>query len=334
MLPDPTRAYFLAVETPFTVDFTYPALAPWNEDITNPYASTIGGSSSTIPATIIASDPTNGYEYRAMLSDFGDIWEPRVITGLNPVVMPGGVITPGSVIDIGTRVACTWTTTRNLRVSTNGADRVSTISPAVDANPHPTHWNYRTSTTRHADVTMVVTYQVDTPDITVPNWDGPSTNYTITVAFQVRETTDAGLAYWKPLASSIPVYIYGDEVLQTVPVTGVPSPVWIPYAYTSRTYRYTTTNKASFMAATTFDLTRVSPTSQPQISRLGGSSTVYDLTDKTTPKAASDAIFAVWGGGLGWTTYAATGSTKTLFSSGDMSTGWPTKLVVSRTAFT
>lgn len=334
MLPDATKGYFLAVETPFTVDFTYPGLGPWHEDITNPYSSTIGVPSSTIPATIIASDATNGYEYRTILSDLGDIWAPRMITGLNPVVMPGGVITPGSVVDIGSRVACTWTTTRNLRVSTTALDRVSTISPAVDATPHPSHWNYRTTTTRHADVTMVITYQVDTPDIAVPNWNGSSTNYTITVAFQVRETTNAGLAYWKPLATSTPVYTYGAEALQTVPVTGVPSPVWIPYAYASRTYRYTTNDKAAFMAATTFNLTRVTPTSQPQINGLGGSSTVYDLTDKTTPKAASDAIFAVWGGGLGWTTYAATGSTKTLFSTGDMSTGWPTTLVVSRTEFT
>lgn len=334
MLPDQTRAYFLAIETPFEVDFAYPGLSPWNEDIANPYASTVGGPTSTMPATLIVSDMTKGYEFHTILTDLGDIWAPRMITGLNPIIMPGGVITPGSVEDIGSRIACTWSTSRTLRVSTSTIDRTTTITPAEDSVDHPSYWNVRSSTTRHADVTMGITYQVDTPDLITPNWNSASTNYSITVEFQVSEVTNAGLAYRKPVATSIPFYTYGSEELQTVPITGVPAPVWIPYAYASRTYRYTTNNRASFMAATTFELTPVTPTTQPQITGLGGLSTVYDLTDKTTPKAANDAVFAVWGGGLGWTTYAASGSSKTLFSSGNMSTGWPAKLIVSRTPFT
>jgi len=325
MLPDPSRTYLLSVETPFNVSFEYPGLSPWNDDVANPGIVNMGagGPSSTMPATSIITDSAGSYEYRTQLPLLGDIWS-RSLVNVNPTVLPGGFIVPGNVQTVGSKLQCSWSASRTQTIVQGLNNRMTLISPPDNTVSHPTKWNFRSEHTKGCVVTMSIVYLVETPNLTVPDWDSPSTKYLIRVTFTIREI-GGGVPYWKSLTQSVPTFQYGaPEELMLNPV-GVVAPCWVPWAYASRSYEFSTSDKAAFMAASMFELTRRDTKSYA----ISGS-VVYDLANKTTPKLSDDAIFAVWGGGLGWTTYAPSTLNNTYFTTGDMSTGWPTKLVVTR----
>lgn len=327
MLPDPSRTYMLAVESPFSVDFQYPGLSPWNNDVANPGIVNLnaGGPNSTMPATSIITDSASSYEYRTQLPLLGDIW-PRSIIGVNPVVLPGGYIVPGNIQTVGSNLQCSWSTIRTETVVFGSVNRQTLISPPIDAVSHPTKWNFRSTHTKGCIITMSIVYLVETPNLAVPDWASASTQYVIRVGFVIREV-GGGVPYWKSLTQSAPTFQYGAPEELMIDPTGVVASCWVPWAYASRVYEYSTNNRAAFMAASTFELTRKAATSYA----ISGN-VVYDLSDKTTARVSDDAVFAVWAGGLGWTTHAPAYLSKTYFTSGDMSTGWPTKLIVTRNA--
>lgn len=330
ILPDKTKTYMLVVKTPASVSFSYPGLSPWKDDLANPSGSYASRFASGWPSNIITSDPLYGYEFWWNHGASGNIWGAQLITDLDPIKVKSAVIQPGYPTVVSSKVRCGYAISKVVTTFTE-IPRATTISPPVDSFVHPQVWTTLNQEKVQCRVTCVLDYWAETPDlIGGPYWDDPATTYNVMMSCLVEQTSSlqngAKLLYSN--RSGSPPWGYGAGVLG-VSVDGFFERVSgsSPGAVTFASYRYSTTDRAAFLAASSFSLTKqpisagytplATPNSTSTITGTGG----YVLS-----------VVQQGGSFPGWSTIApSSGGINTQFSDGGpMATGWPDTLVVLR----
>ena len=331
ILPKETKTYMLLIKTPVSVSFAYPGLSPWKDDMTNPRGGSFVQFASGWPATIITFDTTNGYEFFWNHGASGNIWGATLITNVDPFAVKKAIIQPGTETVSGDNVKCGFGISVSKIILQTEVPRVTTINPPVDSYTHPQIWNIRNFELVKCRLIYSLEYWAETPDVIGgPDWDDPVTTYNVSVAAHLEQTSSLqnGVKLGYANRSGTSPWSYGIENTG-VSVDGFVNRVQgsSPGAVTFATYKYSTTNRAAFLAATSFTLTKQAVSA--------------GYTSLSTPNSASTitgiggyVMSVVQRGGSfpGWSTLAPSSSgINTQFSDGsEMATGWPASIVVQR----